>query len=494
MRYFSNIQNEFVKLALDWDELTPKQQMLYLKQHPKSKKKLTGKIRTKSKEQKAVELLSKIVKESPWAGKVFLAGGFVRDELLGRKSKDIDVTVADLDGGIQLANYVSEKLHIREPVIFPVFGTAKIQLKNGIEIEFVQTRNEEYVKGSRKPKTSYGTIKEDVERRDFTINSLLYDLTNNKVLDLTGEGLNDLRAGIIRTPLEPNITFTDDALRMLRAIRFAGKYKFEFAGNLLPAITANAKELNEISAERIQEELNKILVTDKPSESMNLLKDTGLLEQFAPELLKLVGLEQGKYHQYDVWNHTMHVLDNTAPTIINRLAGLLHDVGKPIKKTVTDDIHFYEHEKASGDITKELMKRLKYPNDMTEKVAKIVESHMRTRDCKDWSNPAVRRFIRDMGPELDDVLDLIVADRKSHHPDYNDIDDINNLKEKIKQTQLEKPVSTVKLPISGDKVMEILNISSGPKVGEVLKFLEDKMLENPNMTEDEAINLVKTNF
>jgi poly(A) polymerase len=487
MNHTSQINKEFLKNW--WGQLSRIRQKRYLQSHPESKLKLTL-----SKEQNAVKILQNIVKKSPWRNKSFLAGGFVRDELLGKASKDIDVTVAAHNGGIDLANYISKKLHIREPVIFPTFGTAKIQLKNGVEVEFVQTRNEEYVRGSRKPETSYGTIKEDVERRDFTINTLLKDLTTGEILDLTGKGKQDLKAGIIRTPMDPDITFTEDPLRMLRAIRFSTKYNFKLAGNVIPAIQKNAKELQFISKERIRDELDKILVTSKPSRGMNLLKDSGLLNEFMPELLRLSGLEQGKWHYADAWNHTMDVLDNTPPVLLTRLAALMHDVGKPDTKSVTEtgDVHFYKHDMKSAEIAKDVLTRMKYPNDVIDNVSRLADSHMKTAVVDHWSNPAVRRYIRDMGDLLPNILDLIVADRKSHVG--ADLAPLHNFIKRVEDLQKEAPIQKMKLPITGKDIMQLLNIEQGPAVGKVVDFLNEKQLENPNMTKDEAIKLVKENF
>jgi poly(A) polymerase len=488
MKHTSTLSREFLKHW--WQSLSSVRQKSYLRLHPGSKLKLTS-----NKEAEAVKLLQSIVRKSKFRHKVFLAGGAVRDELLGRQSKDIDITVADLNGGIMLAKYVSKKLGIREPVIFPTFGTAKIQLKSGVEIEFVQTRNEEYVKGSRKPRTSYGTIQEDVERRDFTMNSLLKDLTTGKVLDLTGKGLQDLKAGVIRTPLDPHITFSEDPLRMLRAVRFATTYNFKLADDVMPAIKDQASELQSISKERIHEELNKILRASKPSRGMQMLKDSGLLQQFMPELVELAGVQQGKYHKADAWQHTMDVLDLTEPKLINRLAALLHDVGKPKTRTVTDtDVHFYEHEKVSGDMAREILTRLKYSTSETETVAKLVSSHMRTSHTGQWSNATVRRYIRDMGDVLPEMLDLAMADRRSHVPEHANVQSLESLAERIKQLQKEAPVKDIKLPITGHEIMQVLNVKPGPVVGQAIAFLTDQMLEDPNMTKDQAIEQLKKSF
>jgi poly(A) polymerase len=489
MKHLSKIQSEFLKLAVYWNELSAQQQRLYLRKHPKSKRRLTAKP---DKTMSDVNLLSSIISSSQFSGKAFLAGGFIRDKILGKPSKDVDITVAAPGGGIALANYISKKLNIREPVIFPTFGTAKIQLPSGLEVEFVQTRNEEYVRGNRKPSTSFGTIQEDVERRDFTINTLLFDLTSGKVLDLTNKGLTDLENGIIRTPLDPDITFQDDALRMMRAVRFATKYNFEFASNILPSISKNANELQSISKERIQEELNKILITDKPSRAFKILKDTGLLKQFMPELLDLVNLQQGKFHHADAWNHTLEVLDNSNPTKIDRLAALLHDVGKPAKLTIVNgEPHFYEHEKASADLVDVILRRLRYPLDEIDKVKKVVNSHMRVQSSSQWSNSTVRRFVRDMGEDLPEVMNLIRADRMSHHPEYADTSSLDRLENRIKNIQMTQPVTTV-LPVTGHEIMQVLNITPGPQVGKAISYLQELLLEQPNMTKDEAIAHLKS--
>jgi len=494
MKHFRRIQSEFSKIALTWDDLSINQQKKYLNDHPKSKRKLTAKPKT-SIEKNAVKLLGSIVKKSPFKNKTFLAGGYVRDKILGRPSKDIDIVVAKENGGIDLATYISNKLGIREPVIFPTFGTAKIQLPSGLEVEFVQTRNEEYMRGSRKPRTSFGTLNEDIERRDFTINTLLYDLTNDKILDLTGRGLSDLKKGLIKTPLDPNETFKDDPLRMLRAIRFATKYGFEFDENIIPAIKANSQELRHISKERIQDEFNKMLLTKKPSRALEIMRKTGLLKEFLPELLDLVDLEQGRYHYTDAWGHTMAALDYSKPDIIDRLSALLHDIGKPAKFTRDEDgePHFYQHEKASADMIKDILKNLKYSNDIIKQVAEIAGSHMRIVKSDTWRNSTVRRFIHDMGPNLEKVLALVEADRRSHHPKYVNLDSLNRLRGRIKEVQGEKPVDSLKSPLSGNEIMKILNIDSGPLVGKIKNKLQDELFENPKMTKEEAINFIYKN-
>ena len=489
MKKIQQLQKEFIKLALKWNELSVEQQRKYLKLHPKSKKRLTAVNDT----EKSINLLSSIIKKSPFKNKTFVCGGYVRDKILGKPSKDIDITVEALNGGIDLATYISEKLGIREPVIFPTFGTAKIQLPNGLEVEFVQTRNEEYAKGSRKPRTSFGTLLEDVERRDFTVNTLLEDLTTREILDLTGKGVDDLKQGIIRTPLDPDITFQDDPLRMLRAIRFATKYNFKFADDILPALEKNAAGLDHISKERIHDELNKILATNTPSRAFNVMLRTGLLNYVIPELSELKGLQQGKYHYTDAWGHTMHVLDASRNKLDVRMAALLHDIGKPRTLSFGDDNepHFYTHEKVSGEMAKDILKRLKYDNDFIDDVSNIVSMHMRIRGSSSWSTPAVRRFIRDTGDNLEQTLDLVEADRKGHDPAHSDLSTLKKLRERIENIQKQKPVKDIVSPLSGEEIMQLLGLKQGPDVGKVKSYISDLMLENPDLTKEQIVEKIK---
>ena len=297
------------------------------------------------KEQVAVDLLSKLVKKSPYTGKVFIAGGYVRDEFMGLDPKDIDLVIEMPNGGIEFAKWVTKELGIysgSNPVIFPRFGTAKFNLRGikhkgqdltDIDVECVMTRKEKYTDSSRKPEVSVGTLKQDVERRDFTVNSLLKDLTTGEILDLTGKGKNDIKKGVVQTPLDPNVIFTEDPLRMLRAIRFTVKYGWKLPLFMIRAIKNNASKLKNISSERIQEELNKMLVTKSPDTAVRLLQITGLSKFVAPELDLLIGLKQNKYHKWDANKHTMQVLKNTPPELKTRLAALFHDIGKAATKS-----------------------------------------------------------------------------------------------------------------------------------------------------------------
>lgn len=457
-------------------------------------------------EKAAINFLSKIVKTSKWKGKVYLAGGYVRDELLGRDPKDIDLVVEFPEGGIKFAEWLTKKLGVYKegsnPVIYPKFGTAALKLYgkkfNGqdisdVEIEVVMTRREQYTKGSRKPKVTHGSLGDDVERRDFTVNSLLKDLTTGEILDLTGQGRADLKKGIVRTPLDPDIIFTDDPLRMLRAIRFTVKYDWDLPSFMIKAIKKNSDMLKTISAERINSELSKMLVTKHPDKAIRLLQMTGLNKHIAPELDVLRGMKQNKFHKYDVMKHTLAVLKGTSPKLINRLAALFHDVGKgATKKVIDNEIHFYKHEDVGAEMAMDIMKRLKYPTDIIKAVTISVRQHMRTKQYGDKaekvSDKALRKLKADLGDHLEDTLDIIHADNLAHADDYNMPNQVPGIRKRLKK--LGQEPAKPQLPITGLDVMKALKIKPGKHIGKMLNIVKDAWFENPKMSRAEALELI----
>jgi poly(A) polymerase len=466
-------------------------------------------LREGIKEQSAVELLSALIKKSPYAGKVFLAGGYVRDELLGLDPKDIDLVIEMPGGGIEFANWVTKKLKIHSksnPVTFPRFGTAKFNLRGieykgqdltDIDIECVMTRQEKYMDSTRKPEVQPGTLKQDVERRDFTVNSLLKDLTTGEILDLTGMGKTDLKTGVIRTPLNPEIIFAEDPLRMLRAIRFTVKYNWKLPLFMIRAIKNSAEKLQNISSERIQEELNKMLVTKYPDKAVRLMQMTGLSKYVAPELDLLIGLKQNKYHKWDANKHTLEVLKNTPPELKTRLAALFHDIGKSTTKTVVDnEIHFYEHEDVGAEIAGDIMKRLKYPNDIISAVTTVIKNHMRLKGAgkegEVVSDKSLRKLQVDLGDHLESTLDLMHADNISHADNYSMPNQIPNIRTRLSTVGI--PRAKVKLPIDGNDVMDALGLKPGPIVGKLMKMVEDAYFDNPKLSKDEAMKLVTTAY
>ena len=471
---------------------------------------LTSLILEGQKEKAAEAYLSKMVRSSPFKGKVFVVGGYVRDEMLGRDAKDIDLVVELPDGGIKFAEWITKKLRIYKkdsnPILYPKFGTAKFNLRgitykgqdlSDLDIEVVMTRTEEYTKGSRKPKVKAGTLKQDVERRDATINTLLNDLTTGEILDLTGQGKRDLEKGVIRTPLDPNIIFSEDPLRMLRAIRFTVKYGWDLPMFMIRAIKVNASKIVSISNERIRDELDKMLVTDRPKQAIRLMKITGLLRHILPEVDDLVGLTQNKHHDRDAFSHSLNVLSRVSPVLTKRLGALLHDVGKRATKTVeNDDIHFYAHEKVGEDLTRQILSRLKYPNDMIDRIAVAVGQHMRLKKSGQQgelvTDKALRKLQRDLGDHLEDLLDLMDADNKSHAKDSRLDDQIASIRNRLLGINVVKPVGD-KLPITGNDLIK-LGLKPGPAFKRLLDMVQDAVDENPHLTRQQAIDIVKSNI
>lgn len=467
-----------------------------------------------SKEDAALDYFSKILKGTPYEGKVMLAGGAVRDQILGKPVKDIDVVIPMPEGGIAFATWITRRVGAfrdgANPVIFPRFGTAKFNLRgvvhNGVDlsdvdIESVMTRGETYEKNSRKPEVIFADLKEDAFRRDLTVNSLFKNLSTGEILDLTGKGLSDIQAGIVRTPMDPDSTFKDDPLRMLRAIRFAVKYNWKMPISMVKALRKNADMLQTISKERVREELDKMLMTDAPDKAIKLLVFTGLNKHVLPELNKCVGVTQNAYHDDDVFNHIMKVLKNTEPDITARLASLFHDIGKPQTKSEDETgVHFYRHEDVGAEIVNDAMRRLKYPLDQINSVAKIVKEHMRLKpagsDGTGISDKAVRKFMSDLGDDLDAALKTMHADNVSHSAHASMPNQIEFIKHRMDALRSSMALSANKptLPINGNDIMRSLGIKPGPIIKNLLMAVEDAWFTNPALTPDEALVIVQKEY
>ena len=450
--------------------------------------------------------LSKLIRGTRWENNVYLVGGAVRDLIMGKRIKDIDLCVTLLDGGIKFAEWVClETGNYKEesnPCIFKKYGTAKFNLRNmtsisKVDIECVHTRKEQYHDSeSRNPETSYGTIDEDCNRRDLTINALYLNISTFEVIDPCGKGIEDINNHILRTPTDPDIVYKDDPLRMLRAIRFSSKFNWGIEKDTWLGIVKNAYRINIISQERITEEINKILLTDVPSYGIRKLYHCGLLKLVLPTIYNLIGVEQNKYHFGDVFDHTMSTIDKTKSILVNRLAALFHDCGKPYCRTFINGVaHFYDHEKESAIIANVILRRMKYSKPEINKVDIAIKNHMRFKQSGNHcpSNKAIRKFISDVGDEnIGITLDVIDADNKSHAKEYclNDqvafiINKINELKQK------ENVSSEAKLPINGKDIIERFNLKSSPKIGTFLEVIKDRFLENPNITKEECLDIVE---
>ena len=363
----------------------------------------------------ALEILRDALRGTVYEGRLYLVGGYVRDKLLGQKAAseiadDIDLV---LEGdALAVAGLLwKQRTSWHSPVEYPTFGTAMVHVGGtgpenpGVQVELVTARAETYRQGSRRPVVTPGTLATDALRRDFTINTFLENLHTGEIIDPTGRGRPDLDAGILRTPLEPVATFTDDPLRMLRACRFAAKLGFEIAPETYAALKVNAFRLapeHGISFERIRDETNKTLLAKGASRGLEAMRDTGLLTMFAPELAALYGVTQNRFHRYDVWTHTLVALSNlpSDANLILRLSVLFHDIGKPKTRTVDgDEVHFYGHEEVGAEITKTALTRLRYSTDEVDAVTRLVALHMRygAYNAETWTDAAVRRLMRTVG-------------------------------------------------------------------------------------------------
>lgn len=463
-------------------------------------------LQENTQEDTVLEFLKNIISGTEWDGKLFLAGGAVRDEIMGKKPKDLDFVVnGDLNAGINfsiwLANQVGNFKEGSNPVIYPRFGTSKLSLNYnryklpGLELEFVAPRLEKYTTGSRKPDVSDGTLRDDVYRRDLTINSLLKDVSTGKVLDLTGNGVNDIKNGIVRTTSDPDIIYADDPLRMLRSVRFTVKYGFKMEPNVLEGIKKNAHLITGISNERISDELNKILVSPSPSQGIEMLKETGLLGYIMPEFNAAIGMTQNQHHNKDVFGHTLDVLGNTPANLNTRLMGLFHDIGKTLTRTVSPDggVHFYGHEQAGEEVVKNIMTRLKYPNDLINSVVMGVRSHMNFKqggdDATGVSDKSIRKFAANVGDNLEDILDLIHADNIGHADASSMPNQVNNIRTRLSTLNANIDKNKPVLPINGNDLIQ-LGMKPSPLFREILNAVEDAWFENPNITRAEAMAIV----
>ncbi len=462
--------------------------------------------------EKALEdFIKKTIQGTEWQGKVFIAGGYVRDEFMGLEPKDLDLLVNAPNGGIEFAKWITKKISAYSegnPVVFERFGTAKFNLRgvvhNGIDlsdmdVEAVMPRKEQYTAGSRKPEVTGGELEDDVQRRDFTTNSLLKDLSSGEILDLTGLGKADIQAGIVRTPLNPDKIFTDDPLRMLRAIRFATKYNWKLPMFMLRGLKKNAAQLKNISQERIRDELNKMLVTATPDKAVKLLKVTSLLPYVIPELIPAIRMVQNKYHSKDVFGHTLDVLSKTQPVLVQRISGLLHDIGKTVTKTIdpdTQNVHFYGHEMAGEKMVEDIMNRLKYPREMIDAVKLGVRNHMRLKQAGDidikMKDKTLLKFRNEMGDQLENVLNLIHADNLSHAPGSELPNQIINIRKRLEQ--IKNIPSKPKMPISGFDLQQI-GLKPGPIFKDIMNMVAEewynRMGEKKSFTKEDALEMVK---
>ncbi|MDR3026423.1 HD domain-containing protein [Chryseobacterium sp.] len=429
---------------------------------------------------------------------VYIVGGYVRDLLMKRKaSTDIDFVTEQ--SGIELAQSVAQDIDPKLKVsIFKTYGTAMIKYKE-LDLEFVGARKESYTENSRKPEVEGGSLEDDQKRRDFTINAMAISLNKDNFGELIDpfNGVDDLEKGILRTPLEPAQTYSDDPLRMMRAVRFASTLNFKIEENSLQAIQQEAERIKIVSMERIMVEFNKIMLSEKPSIGLRLMEQTGLMKLIIPELIELKGVEEveGQTHK-DNFYHTLEVVDNISVNTDNlwlRWSALLHDIGKaPTKKFVEGTgWTFHGHEFLGSKMTKTLFQRLKLPlgSDM-KYVQKMVKLSSRpiALITDDASDSALRRLLFDAGENLEDLFTLCKADitTKNSKKQEKFKRNFEYVAVKIKEVEEKDQVRNFQPPITGEEIMEMFNLKPGREIGILKEKVKEAILEGeiPNEKEE----------
>ena len=456
-----------------------------------------------------INYLKNLIKSTNWENHVFAVGGSCRDVMMNRIYSGLDAEIKDIDllidlpsGGINFAKWLNNKnLLIGDIIEYKTYGTAMFHLKefSEEEIEAVQTRKEQYKDfNSRNPETIFGTIDEDCSRRDFTINSIYYNITSEQFYNYK-QAVDDIKNKVIRTVSNPNIIFSEDPLRMMRAIRFASRLEWKISSETLQGIKDNVSRIKIIKQERITEEFNKTIICNKPSCALELYRETGLLNYIFPDFIPMIGLTQNKYHFGDVWEHTLVVLDNTENNLILRIAALFHDIGKiKTRSEKNGNIHFYSHELVGASISKNILKQMKYSNNDINLICKLIKYHMWQEFTSNLNksnripDKIIRKYQYLLGNDWKLEIDLMKADRLGHSINFSSILPIKEIENRsIEMVKNGDSMFNYNLPINGNDIIEYFNIPNGPIINKCKLECLKHAYDNPFITKDECLKFCK---
>jgi poly(A) polymerase len=420
---------------------------------------------------------------------LYVVGGSVRDAFLGRTIEDLDFTTnARPDDITRIVGGWADSLYR----VGEAFGTIAA-IKDGTSVEITTFRDEVYRDDSRKPNVTYSDeVEADLQRRDFTVNAIAVRLPSVEVVDPYG-GLRDLGLQILRTPMDPEVSFSDDPLRMLRLFRFQATLGFTPEEDTLRAVREMGDRLEIVSAERIRDELSKLLLAASPGDALFAVVEAGLAAHFVPELPGLA-MEQDPHHRHkDVLGHTFAVVDKASPDLVLRLAALFHDVGKPATREFgPGGVSFHHHEVVGARMTRKRLRALKYPKSIVEDVSQLVYLHLRPHTLDmGWTDSAVRRYVRDAGELVDRLNELVrcdvtTANEKRERAIQRRIDD---LEERIADLSQREELSRLRPPVNGNEIMELLGIDPGPRVGEIMTILLEKRINDGPYSKEEAYDI-----
>lgn len=459
---------------------------------------------TKEDFEKIANYIGDIIKDTPWYQHTYIVGGSVRDFYMGNDIKDIDLVIDLPHGGVDFANWCKDQGYTKTVVIYETYGTAMFKFKEfpGEEIECVMTRGEKYEDPeSRNPVTVFAPIEEDAIRRDLTINALYYNVSTGEILDLVG-GQEDIKNHIIRTTnRDPDVVFDDDPLRILRVVRFATRYGWGIEKKTFKSMHKFVRRLKIITKERIQTELNKILMCKHVVMGIDILHKIGAMEYIIPEFEKCYGLTQNRYHFGDVAAHTMAVLDyhcnEFEPNLVERLACLLHDIGKVATRTVKDGkVHFYDHEYVGADMAGSILRDLKYDNDTIKEVQFLIRNHMRTKQAGDGGKYIKDKTLNKMLYEcktyerFESLMRIIECDNLSHAQDCCIHKQYEGLTKKVRESEDHMRMFGYKLPVDGNEIMATLNIPAGPLIAEINRRLLNQAFLDPGISKGRCLQIL----